>query len=124
MFFYFSLMVKRTGPTNIQLRSLIDLLNKQKIPFWKAVAKELSKPSRIRRTVNLSRISRSTEPKETIIIPGKVLSSGELSHQVTIAALNFSKTALDKISKAKSISMSINELFDKNKSGKGVRIIG
>lgn len=60
-------MVKRTGPTNIHLRKLIDLLSSQESGFWKAIAKNLSKPTRIRREINLSQINRVTSPKEVII---------------------------------------------------------
>ena len=117
-------MVKRTGPTNIYLRKLIDLLNSQKSAFWKAVALNLSRPSRIRRVINLSRINRLTEPKEVILVPGKVLATGELKHPLTIAALSFSSSAVDKVNNAKASIMSINELLEKNKTGKGVRIFG
>jgi len=124
MSFHFVFMVKRTGPTNIYLRKLIDLLNSQKSAFWKAVALNLSRPSRIRRAVNLSRISRLTKPRETILVPGKVLATGELKHPLTIIALSFSSSAVDKVNNAKASIMSINELLEKNKTGKGVRIFG
>ena len=62
MSFHFVFMVKRTGPTNIHLRKLIDLIKSQKSAFWKAVALNLSRPSRIRRVINLSRINRLTKP--------------------------------------------------------------
>ena len=58
-------MVKRTGPTNLQLRKLIALLRKQKKAIWKRVADDLELPTRQRRKVNLSRINRNVSENET-----------------------------------------------------------
>ncbi len=92
-------MAKRTGPTNIHLKELIIELKKNSIShnsnLWKRIAKELSKPTRVRRIVNLSRINRHTKENENIIVPGKVLASGDLDHKLTIAAWQFSEQALD-----------------------------
>ncbi len=118
----------RTGPTNEQLKQLIIELKKKAYSgnamLWKRIAADLEKPSRRRRVVNLSRISRYTNSGEIIIVPGKVLSSGELDKKITIAAWQFSKDAFDKISKANSKAMTIPELMQSNPDGKNVRIIG
>ncbi len=112
----------KTKSTNIHLRKLIADLNKQKVPMWKAVAKELAKPIRIRREVNLSKINRYTKDKDTVVVPGKVLSGGELDHKVTIAAWQFSDAAFEKVKKSGSEAISIPELV--KKKAKGVKIIG
>jgi len=121
-------MTKRTGPTNIHLKELIIELKKNSIShnsnLWKKIAEELSKPTRKRRIVNLSRINRHTKENENIIVPGKVLSSGELDHKLTIAAWQFSNNALDKIKKSNSKAILISELIKENPKGKGIRIIG
>lgn len=114
-------MVKRTGPTNEHLKSLINVLKKDPKPFWKRIAKDLSKPTRSRRVVNLKRINDHTKKGEVIVVPGKVLGIGELDHKLTIAAWDFSKAALNKIKNANSTAISIKELYDKKKIG---RIIG
>jgi large subunit ribosomal protein L18e len=117
-------MVKRTGPTNENLRSLINNLKKEKMGFWRAIAKNLEKPRRIRRTVNLSRINRNTKKGDKVIIPGKILGSGELSHDLTIIALEFSEAAKLKIKKSGSDLISIRDFYESKKPVKGVRIIG
>lgn len=118
----------RTGPTNQNLRNLIKdlkrLSSEQNIKLWKRIVLDLEKPTRQRRVVNLSRISRYTKENDTIIVPGKVLGSGLLNHKLTIAAYSFSQGALQKINKANAKAISIKELMKENIKGKGVKIIG
>ncbi|MCD6209076.1 MAG: 50S ribosomal protein L18e [Thermoproteales archaeon] len=116
----------RTGPTNIHLRRLISYLkkkaNENDAPIWDAVAEHLSKPTRKRVEVNISRINRYTKDGDVVVVPGKVLGSGELTHRVTIAAWAFSATAREKISKH-GRALSIRELIEENPKGSGVKII-
>jgi large subunit ribosomal protein L18e len=120
--------MKRTGPTNSILIQLINdlkkLSNTEKVAIWKRVALDLEKPTRNRRAVNLSRINQNTKEKETIIVPGKVLSNGELNHEITIAAFSFSKKAKEFIEKSKGKAITINELMKQNPKGKNIKIIG
>ena len=120
--------MKRTFPTNLNLRNLITdlkrLSSEQNIKLWKRIAQDLEKPTRQRRAVNLSRINRFTKENETIIVPGKVLGSGALAHKLTIAAYSFSSGALEKINKVNAKAIHINELMKESIKGKKVRIIG
>ena len=117
-------MAKRTGPSNMQLRFLIaelrKIASKQNIKLWKRIADELERPSRQRRAVNISRINHNVRKGEIALVPGKVLSSGELDKDITVAAWKFSDQARKKIKNA----MTIEELMKKNPQGKKVRIIG
>ncbi|MBI2147750.1 50S ribosomal protein L18e [Candidatus Woesearchaeota archaeon] len=121
-------MVQRTGPQNAQLQQLIQLLKKQaseqKVGLWKRIASDLELPTRQRRLVNLYKISQHTKENEAIIVPGKVLGTGELAHKVNVAAFSFSGSAREKISKAHGACLSIPELIEKNPKGQNVRIIG
>lgn len=120
-------MAKRTGPTNINLRKLIvdlkSLSTKEKVSIWKRVAEDLSRPTRIRRKVNLKHINRVTKDNETIIVPGKVLSYGDLNKKITIIAYQFSDASLSKIAK-NGRAATIREAMKSNPKGKGLRIIG
>lgn len=113
---------------NPELKKLIEDLHKKSFELdakiWKAVAKDLNKSRRSGHKVNLYHLQKHAKPKETILVPGTVLGSGEITKSVSIAALKFSKSAREKIKKAGGTCMSIQELFEKNKKGKGVRIIG
>ena len=96
---------------NPKLRRLIILLKKQKQPFWHQVAKELARPKRKTSEVNLFKINKHAKDKETVIIPGKVLSSGSISKQVRIAAFSFSSKAREKIKHAGGNAIEIEELL-------------
>jgi large subunit ribosomal protein L18e len=119
--------MKRTGPTNPLLQGLIQELKKKSIEhgvnIWKRVAIDLEKPTRKRRIVNLYKINKYTKDNETIIVPGKVLAVGDLDHAVTIAAFNFSGSAVEKINKVGK-ALSINELIKESPKGKKIRILG
>ncbi len=114
-------MVKRTGPTNEHLQALIRELARDKKPLWKRVAKDLGKPRRSRRVVNLKRINRHTKSGENVIVPGKVLGVGELKHKLTVAAWEFSESALKKIKEAGATAMSLKDFHSKGMKG---RILG
>lgn len=120
--------MKRTGPTNENLNQLIDSLKNEyysnKTGLWLRVARELEKPTRKRRSVNLGRINRNTKENEIIVVPGKVLGSGELNHKITIAAYSFSESAKNMIEKLKGKCITIQELLKQNPKGKDVKILG
>jgi large subunit ribosomal protein L18e len=120
--------VKKTKATNPELIQLIRLLRKQgrenDVQIWADVADRLAKPRRIRLTVNISRLNRYTHKNETVVVPGKVLSAGEISHPLTVAAFAFSQKAKEKINVAKGKCLSFSDLVKKNPKGSNVKIIG
>ncbi len=120
--------MRRTGPTNIHLQSLVvelkKLSAKEKNGIWTSVADMLSSSTRERRIVNLSRLNRNTKDNETVIVPGKLLGAGSIEHKVNVAAFNFSLSAVDKIKKHNGTCITLHELMKKNPKGKDIRIIG
>ena len=118
----------RTGPTNPHLQSLIATLKREshthEAGLWAAVAHDLERPTRQRRVVNLSCINRHTASNETVVVPGKVLGSGELDHSLTVAAFDFSSRAREQITKSKGTCLTILELIKKDPKGKNIKIIG
>lgn len=121
-------MVKRTGPTNPILLKLVAELkkksNEQSANIWKRIANDLEKPTRQRRVVNLSSLSRHTKENEIVVVPGKVLGAGDLNHKITISAFQFSDGAKEKLEKVGAKIVPLLELSKSNPSGKGVRIMG
>lgn len=121
-------MANRTGPTNQILQWLIHELkkrsNEQSVNLWKRIANDLEKPTRQRRVVNLSSISRYTKENEIVVVPGKVLGAGNLNHRLTISAFQFSDGAKEKIEKAGAKIIPLLELSRENPSGKGIRVLG
>ncbi|MHA1631078.1 MAG: 50S ribosomal protein L18e [Candidatus Heimdallarchaeota archaeon] len=109
-------MPKPTGPSDPNTVALIRDLRKKgaadkKHSFWTVLSKKLAKPRRQRSVVNLSKISRYAKSDELVVIPGKVLASGEIKGSYTIAALNFSEVAEAKIVKAGGKVLSLQELL-------------
>ncbi len=116
--------MKRTGPTNPIMQKMIAELKQKDAKLWKRLARELEKPTRKRREVNLSRIERYAKANDVILVPGKVLAAGELSKKVTIAAWNFSAGAITKIKAAGGKTLTISELIKLHPKGTNVRLIG
>jgi len=120
-------MTKRTGPTNPYLKQLIENLKKKSFelnaPIWLTIAEKLEKPRRKKIEVNLSDIERNTEKNDTVIVPGIVLSSGELKKPINIAAWRFSEKAKEKIKKLKGKCLTMEELLKENPKGTGIKII-
>lgn len=120
-------MAQRTGPSNLILAKLINdlkiLSTKEKSKLWKRVAYELERSTRKRREVNLYKINNYTQEGEIALVPGKVLSLGEIDKKITVAAFRFSDAAREKINKSGK-AISIQELVKQNPKGKNVRILG
>jgi large subunit ribosomal protein L18e len=91
--------------------------------IWREIAKRLDSPAKNYAEVNISKISRYANEGETILVPGKVLGSGVLDLPVKVAALNFSESAVSKITGANGMCMTIEELLRDNPKGSRVRIL-
>ncbi|WP_276257454.1 50S ribosomal protein L18e [Haloglomus litoreum] len=115
-----------SNKTNPRLASLIaDLKSAARNgggDVWGDIAERLEKPRRTHAEVNLGRIDRYAQPEETVVVPGKVLGSGALRTDVTVAAVNFSGTAETKI-EAAGEAITLEEALDRNHEGADVRVI-
>tara|TARA_B100000214_G_scaffold300444_1_gene230671 strand:- start:7 stop:372 length:366 start_codon:yes stop_codon:yes gene_type:complete len=120
-------MSKPDRKTNSTLVSLIGDLKEHgrstDSPIWRDIATRLSSSRKNWAAPNLSHISRNSSEKETILVPGKVLGSGEISGGQTVAAFSFSDGAKTKIESSGGRTLSIRELMEENPKGKGVRIL-
>ena len=108
--------------SNIQTRKLVAELRKTKTKVWKRIADELEKSTRKMSGVNIYKLNKYVRENEIAVVPGKVLGMGNLTKKITIAALQFSDTALEKINKVGK-AVSLNEIVKKNPKGEKVRII-
>ena len=119
--------MKETKTTNPELIKLIGLLKKEsrekQAGIWLDIAEYLSKTRSQRISVNLGTINRNTKRNDVVVVPGKLLGSGNLDHAVTVAAFGTSQKAKDKLATAKSKYLSIAELLEKNPKGANVKII-
>ena len=112
--------------TNPRLSSLIaDLKSAARNSggaVWGDVAERLQKPRRTHAEVNLGRIERYAQEDETVVVPGKVLGSGVLQKEVTVAAVDFSGTAETKIDQVGE-AVSLEQAIENNPEGSHVRVI-
>src|SRR6056297_3345372 len=112
--------------TNPRLRSLIaDLKSAARssgADVWADVAERLEKPRRTHAEVNLGRIERYAREDETVVVPGKVLGSGALRKGVTVAAVDFSGTARQKV-EAVGEAITLEQALEQNRDGSNVRVI-
>jgi large subunit ribosomal protein L18e len=112
--------------TNPRLQSLIAELKAVSrdsgAGVWQDVADRLEKPRRTHAEVNLGRIERYAQEDETVVVPGKVLGSGVLQKNVTVAAVDFSETARTKIEQVGD-AVALEQIAERNPDGSGVRVI-
>jgi large subunit ribosomal protein L18e len=120
-------MAKNTK-TNAGLVTLIGDLKAQTrsngAPLWRDVALRLEKSRSNWAEPNLSRLSRHAADEDVILVPGKLLGSGDVEGKHTVAAYSFSTSARTKIEAAGGKVVSIRDLMNKNPDGKGVYILG
>jgi len=105
------------------LISILRRLTHTAIPHLVRVARRPSLEQEPCRRTSIKRINRYAASGETIIVPGKVLGSGAIDQPVVVAALNFSKSAEEKIAGAKGSCITIEQLVTDNPKGSGVRIL-
>ena len=121
-------MSKPTRKTNADLVDVIDQLKAQSrdtgAALWRDVAQRLSKSRKNWAQPNLSRVTRYAPEGATVLVPGKLLGSGEVSGNRTIAAYSVSSNARAKIEAAGGRVLTYGELMNENPKGNGVIILG
>ncbi len=90
---------------------------------WNIIASVLSGSKKNRLNINLEEIDKKSEDGETIVVPGKVLSQGEINKKVKIIALSFSEKAKEKLLKAKIETSNMLEEIKKNPEAKGIKVL-
>jgi len=79
--------------------SLEKLTRTTKVVFWGDLAERLSASTRIQPAVNLDKLNKLAEKNKgkILVVPGKVLSVGEITHKVSIVGIAASEVAKAKI---------------------------
>lgn len=121
-------MSKPVSKTNPNLVGLIGDLKAQSretgAALWRDVAQRLSRSRSNWANPNLSRLSRHCPEGVTVLVPGKLLGSGEVSSKHDVAAYSISAGAREKIEAAGGRVLSLSELMNENPNGSGVYILG
>ncbi|MHA1168895.1 MAG: 50S ribosomal protein L18e [Candidatus Hodarchaeales archaeon] len=122
--------MKITGPSDPNVKALIQWLNKQSrlqnAPIWSRVSDELAKPKRLKKktAVNLDSLDIHAEGASTLLVLGKVLGEGQLKGKsLNVAAFSISSKARDKIIASGGTCMTLPELVKANPKGTGIKLI-
>ncbi|MEW6043374.1 MAG: 50S ribosomal protein L18e [Thermoproteota archaeon] len=97
---------------------------KNKAPIWSKLAVMAQKPSIAKRIVNIKKINDVTNENDVVVVPGKVLGTGNISHKITLCSFSISTSAANKVLSAGGKIINYSEMISKFPTGKGVRIIG
>lgn len=92
--------------------------------IWLDASKYLSKSVSRKPKVNVGKISRLTKKDDVVLIPGKVLGGGTVSHRIIVGAYSFTKSAAEKITVAGGDALTIPKFLERYSSGKDVMLIG
>ncbi len=121
-------MSRKVNKTNEHLATLIQDLyeasHKEDAPIWRDVARRLERSNRLHSEVNVGKIDRFASKNDRVVIPGKVLGSGDLTKPVHVAAWRFSDQARQKIEAAGGKALTITEMVSQAPKGSGVRLMG
>jgi large subunit ribosomal protein L18e len=97
---------------------------KTKTPLWKTLEKKIESSRSNRTEINVGRLENLTKDGENIVIPGKILGDGTLTHKLNVTSFSISLSAMKKILDAGGKVITINDLVNQHPNGTGVRIIG
>ena len=93
-------------------------------PIWLKLSKMALKTSRARRTVNLNKISQLTKDGDVVVVPGKVLGTGSMSHKITLCSFSISNAAASKVLESGGKIASFDDMTKQFPTGKGVTLLG
>ena len=97
---------------------------KNNAPIWSRLAELALKPSSARRTINIGQIDKFVKDNDVIVVPGKVLGTGNISHKIALCSFSMSVTGAKKVLQSGGKLLSFTELIKSHPTGKGVAIIG
>lgn len=107
--------------TNPELKEIVALALDNKA--WQKIAQIVSASTKRQTAINLSELNEQVSDGDTIVVPGKILSSGNLKKKIVICGLAISKVAKEKLKLSKSEFIHISEEIKRNPKGEGILII-
>jgi large subunit ribosomal protein L18e len=111
-----------TDPGRAPLITLRKAAKEHDAPVWGAVAERLARSRHQVDPINVGHLERLVPEGATVVVPGKLLAHGRLTHPITVAAYRFSGPARAKIAAAGGHSLTISELLKSKPNGSGVRL--
>jgi large subunit ribosomal protein L18e len=96
---------------------------KNKAPIWSRLAEMALKPTRARKVLNLGQLDKFVNDNDVVVVPGKVLGTGNISHKITLCSFSISSRGAKKVTQSGGKIIDISQLIKNNPTGKGVKII-
>ena len=106
------------------VKELKSASKKNEAPIWSKIAKNALKSNSNKRTINLKKIDALTDDGSAVVISGKILGTGNLSHKVLVSSFSISNSAAKKIKESGGEVLQFSDMIDRFPTGKGVKIIG
>jgi len=114
-----------TGQVILQMaKQLRGASKKNNAPIWLRLAELAMKPSRARRVMNLGQLDKFVNDNDVVVVPGKVLGTGNMSHKITLCSFSISTTGAKKVTQSGGKLVDFTHLIKNHPTGKGVKIIG
>jgi large subunit ribosomal protein L18e len=109
---------KKTNPKIVET-----IIAAKKKKDWVAIAGMISRGRKKQAIINLSDINKQSKEGENVLVPGKVLSQGEIKKKVKVIALNFSEKAKEKLKNSGCEFSGILKEIKSNPEAKGLHIL-
>ncbi len=106
------------------VKTLRGASKKNNAPIWERLADLASKPTRAKRIMNLGQLDKLVSDNDIVVVPGKILGTGNLSHKITLCSFSISTTGAKKITQSGGKISDISQIIKDHPTGKGVKIIG
>ena len=106
------------------VKTLRGASKKNNAPIWERLADLALKPTRAKRTINLGQLDKFVSDNDVVVVPGKVLGTGSLSHKITLCSFSISTTGAKKITESGGKVLDISQIIKNHPTGKGEKIIG
>ena len=97
---------------------------KNDAPIWLKLAKTALKSNSNQKTINLKKSDENSSEGNAVIILGKVLGTGKISHKISLSSFSISNSAASKIKESGGEVLKFSEMIEKYPTGTGVKIIG
>ena len=113
--------IRARKKTNPELTETIKLAYKNQ--EWHKIAQILSASTKRYSEINLSDLDKESKLGDTLVVPGKILSKGNLTKRIKICALGISQEARTKLKESKTEFIYLREEINKNPKAEGIKII-
>ena len=96
---------------------------KNKAPIWSKLAEMALKPTRAKKVLNLGQLDKFVVDNDVVVVPGKVLGTGNISHKITLCSFSISSSGAKKVIQSGGKIVDVSQLIKNNPTGKGVKIV-